>query len=110
MLSDEVASDKRYIKWMESFTKSSKVSSYVIFLTAASGYGTETDSRQLNFTRPIHVGSGSEFVRRLNISTSPSRWRTCFNAKLVFKEIYTCTSITLSIQGRQICHRCETRQ
>ena len=110
MLSDEVASDKQYIKWMESFTKSSKVCSSVKFLIAASRYGTETDSQQFNSTGTIYIGPRSEFVRRLNISTSPSRWGTCFNAKLVFKEIYTCTSITLSIQRRQIYYRRETRQ
>ena len=107
MLSDEVASDKRYIKWMESFQKSSKVYySFLTFLTIAFGHGAEVNSGQFNSTRTIYVRSGSKFPRRFDIPTSPSRWRTCFNAKLVFKEIYTCTSITLSIQGRKTYHRC----
>jgi hypothetical protein len=41
MLSDEVASDSKYIKWMESFKKSSKVPLTIKrFLTKASGHGT----------------------------------------------------------------------
>ena len=97
MLSDEVASDKRYIKWMESFQKSSKVYSFLTFLTIAFGYGTEVNSRQFNSTRAIYVGSGQKFPRRFDIPTSPSLWRTSFNAKLIFKEIYACTSVSFSV-------------
>jgi hypothetical protein len=45
MLSDEVASDKRYIKWMESFSKLSMVFAFLTFLITASGYGTEINTR-----------------------------------------------------------------
>jgi hypothetical protein len=110
MLSDEVASDKRYIKWMESFQKSSNAYSLLTFLTIASGHGTEVNSRQFNFTRTVYVGSRPKFLRRFDIPTSPSRWRTYFNAKLVFKEIYTCTTISLSVQRRKVYHRCTAWQ
>ena len=110
MLSDEVASDKRYIKWMESFTKSSKVFSFLTFLTTASGYGTEINTRQFNFAGSVYVGPGSKSPRRFNIPTSSSRWRTYSHVKLIFEEVYACTSITLSLRGRKVYHRCKARQ
>ena len=110
MLSDEVASDKRYIRWMESFTQSSKVFSFLTFLTTASGYGTEINPRQFNSTRSVYVGPRSKSPRRFNIPTSPSCWPTYSDIKFIFKEVYTCTSIALPLQGRKVYHRCETRQ
>ena len=97
MLSDEVASDNAYIKWMESFKKSSKVLTDQRLLTIASGHGTETDSGQSNVARTIYIRSRSKFPRRLNISTSLSRWRTYNYTKLPLKEVHSFTASIISI-------------
>ena len=67
MLANEVADDRRYIEWIDTFSEATKVRIFYSVSNVAFGHGTEIGSRQSCHSGNVYIASRSQCIRQFDI-------------------------------------------